>query len=97
MNNVYGKPTGLRTVAAFLQNNNPNVIGVTIRTSNEFVTEFMDMLSSTIAVPKEITAQQAVYTLAHICLARKDIIAFEYSANKHSKRHPMHWYKLSNS
>jgi len=52
---------------------------------------------SPIAVPKELTKQQAVYTLAHICLGRTDIIAFEYSANKHTKRTPMHWYKVPNS
>ena len=50
-----------------------------------------------IAVPKGVTKQQAVDALSHICLDRPDIVAFEYSANKHAKKHPMHWYKLQNS
>src|SRR5437870_4550503 len=50
MNSMLGKPSGLRSVAAFWQNDKPNGMGVTIRTSDEFVVEFMDMMSDTLEI-----------------------------------------------
>lgn len=50
MKSLLGKPTGLRSVAAFWQNDKPNGMGVTIRTSDEFVVEFMDMMSNALEI-----------------------------------------------
>ncbi|CAN5534969.1 hypothetical protein BH11PLA2_BH11PLA2_16120 [soil metagenome] len=50
MKNILGTPSGLISAAAFWRNDKPEGIGVTMRTSDDFTAEFMDMMSDTISI-----------------------------------------------
>lgn len=50
MSNILGTPKGLRSAAAFWRNDQPDGIGVTLRVSDDFTAEFMDMMSGTISI-----------------------------------------------